>query len=334
MRFFTRRYLVIVLLFLPLGALVGAWAFFPRGIVSPVAIDAIPTPNALLSQVKGASTLDSYPPSSYFPTTSTPRFTDTLGISAHSYAVMDRDTKELLLAHNLTQERPIASVAKIMTAIVALEQYHTDTQLLVGIEASHTGEAFMGLSEGEVVTVEDLLYGLLLPSGNDAAEVLAAGLRPGDGTNAPDLVVRQRNHFIMQMNQTAEKIGMKDTYFFNPTGLDESTRSTSTFSTALDLLALSDYALSNPVFARIVATDHHTIYYQEGRHKAFDLYNILQFDRSYPGIRGIKPGVTGFAGETLASYIEKNNRRIILILLDSERTRDDAIAIYDFLLGK
>lgn len=291
------------------------------GVISPLADDYAKN-EAQYRFVFDKKTIDSYPPNEYFPKTLTPQFTDNLDVSAKAYAVMERKSGELLLAKGLNQERSIASVTKIMTAIVALEHASFETELIVSSAAATIGEAVMGLTPGEKVTVEELLYGLLLPSGNDAAETLAEGLIGG------------QTGFMLAMNQKARELGLADTYFFNPTGLDGTTPKTTSFSTCLDLLALANYALQNPRFAEIVSTRYKEFPYKEGKHKAFYLENILQLDQSFPGIKGIKPGVTDFARETLVSYAENGGKRVIVVLLSSDRSRDDAVKIYDYIFPK
>lgn len=267
-------------------------------------------------------TTQNYPPNHFFPPSLTPKFNDELNIAAKAYAVMDRQTGELLLARSITQELPIASLTKIMTAVVALEQADLNLELQVSSAAASIGEASMGLTPGESVTVEELLYGMMLPSGNDAAEVLAAGLGTG------------RDAFITSMNHKAQDLGMFDTYFYNPTGLDEETREKSNFSTTLDLLGLTNYALTNPKFAEIVASHYKEFPYVVDKHKAFYLGNILQLDWSYPGIKGVKPGVTDFAGETLVSYAENGGRQLILVLLGTPYSKDEAVKVYDYIFPK
>lgn len=267
------------------------------------------------------STTQNYPPNKYFPLYLQPKFTQTLDINAAAFAVMDRQNGELLLSKNLTKELPIASITKIMTALVALENGSLQTELKVSSAAASIGEAHMGLTSGEVLTVHELLYGLMLPSGNDAAEALAEGLGG-------------RTAFIISMNEKAKSLGLFDTYFFNPSGLDGETKETSSFSTCLDLLGLTNYALENQEFAQIVSTYYKDIPYKPGKHKAFFFYNILQLDRSYPGIKGVKPGNTDFAGETLVSYAENGGKQIIVVLLGATNSRDEVIKIYDYIFSK
>jgi len=277
---------------------------------------------SVFDKVRMEKTTDNYPPSNYFPVNVKALTEVDLELTAATYAVMDRDTRELLIARNHTSERQIASLTKVMTALVAMDKEKMDKMLVVPQVAAEVGEAEMGLSAGEQVQLEDLLYGLLMVSGNDAAETIARGTGRG------------RYWFIEEMNKKAYSIGLKDTYFVNPTGLDEETQEKSSFSTALDLLALVNYALTKPEFAEIVGTKYHEIYYKENYHKAFFLDNILSFDLTYPGIKGVKTGNTDFAGQTLISYVEHKGRRILVVLLGSSASRDDVVKIYKWVFGE
>lgn len=289
------------------------------GVISPLATEE---ETKEYKTVFDKKTTQNYPPNQHFPKNLEPSYIDELDIKASSYAVMDRGSNELLISKNLTQELPIASVTKIMTAIVSLENTDLDLELKVSSVAATLGEATMGLTAGEIVTVNELLYGMMLPSGNDAAETLAEGLQGG------------KSNFVLTMNKKALDLGLFDTYFFNTTGLDGDTREKTSFSTALDLLALTNYALSNSKFAEIVATNYIEFPYKEGQHKDFYLSNILQLNRSYPGIKGVKPGITDFAGETLVSYAENGRKQIIVVLLGTQNSKDEVVKIYDYIFGK
>lgn len=317
-------FIVSIILFLSAGFLFLSSSVLSNEsvIISPVVSDisaSNPFETDLFSKVKSQKTLDNYPPNSYFPKNTLPTDNHDLDIKAKSYAVMDRDTKELILGKNITTESQIASLTKVMTAVVALEKEKPDKEIVISKLASTVGEATIGLTYGESYTLTELLYGLLMVSGNDAAESIAASLGRG------------RNWFIGEMNKRAQDLGMYDTYFVNPTGLDGDTKEESTFSTSLDLLALTDYALNNKTFAEIVSTKYHTIDYKVNYHKAIYLENLISFDATYPGILGVKTGNTDFAGQTLISYAENNGRRIIVVILGSEGTRDDAIKIYKYI---
>lgn len=326
-----RRQIFLPITFLIFGVLsFSSFLFFVSAsklkgadeLVSPV-ISEPPIENlynlTIYEKVKQEKTTDNYPPNDYFPESLDPISAINLDLSSNSYAVMDRETNELLMAKNLTQEKQIASLTKIMTAILALEKEKLTKEIVISKQAAEIGEAFMGVSPGERYTLEELLYGLIMVSGNDAAESIAENLGRG------------RFWFIEEMNKKANSLGMKDTYFVNPTGLDEETADISSFSTALDLLALANYALDNKTFAQICATQEYFIPQKEDIHKGISLYSLLSFDKTYPGIKGIKTGNTTFANQTLVSYAEAYDRKILMVLLDSQATRDDAIKIYRYI---
>lgn len=332
----------IIEFLLPTGILFlffGIWLFFRNTIVSgnitllsPLGSSQQPLPSIppnldIINRKNTSDTLAQYP---HFPQTLTPMHDEALPIDVRAYAVMDRDTKEVLFAKNITHPYPIASVTKVMTTIVTLENAPLTLPVKISSAAASIGEATMGIDAGETYAASDLLYGAMLPSGNDAAESLAEGVGkynrkiPTDETDGGG----GRLWFLEAMNKKAQELGMFDTYFFNPTGLDEEAEENSSFSTVLDLLGLASYALENPTFTDIANTRRHVIPYKEGEHKGITLWNILQLSQSYDGIKGIKPGNSVFAKETLLSYAERNNRRIIVVLLGSTHTKDDVIAVY------
>lgn len=310
----------------------------PGDLLSPVATQRqiqVRSTDPLKQFTDSHRTTDAYPPSEIFPLTTTPASLLNKDISADAYAVMDVHTKTLLLGKNVTAEFPIASVTKVMTVLIALEHAPLDLSVTVSSAAASVGEASMGSSAGEQYTLRDLLYGAMLPSGNDAAEAIAEAVgkyvkhidqRETDGGGA-------RQWFINAMNQKAQTLGMYDTYFYNPSGLDEETADSSNFSTPLDLVALGTVAMKNPAFAAVAGTRYHHIPYQENAHKALYLENILQLSASYPGIVGIKPGVSIFAKETLLSYFKDANHELVAVVLGSWRTKDDVVALYKTIVG-
>lgn len=306
-------------------------------LLSPLGFSFVRKPqNPLYEKILSSKTTDgNYPTSIYFPINQNPIYEEDLRLSATSYAVMDRNNRELLYSKNLTEEASIASVVKIMTVILALDKAPLDLRIIVSQSAAKVGEASMGLTSREKLSLYDLLYGAILPSGNDAAETIAEGVGkylkgvPQDQTDGGGA----REGFITEMNKKAQSLGMLDTYFFNPTGLDGEDIKSSSFSTPLDLLALANYALTNSTFAEIVSTKSKVIPYRKDEHKAFYLYNILELDRSFSGIKGIKPGNSPFAKETLVSYAENTGKKIIVVLLGSTRTKDDVLKVYKKVFG-
>src|SRR3989344_2319253 len=187
-------------------------------------------------------------------------------ISGKAALVYDLTTQKTLFEKDPTARLPMASLTKITTAIVALENKKDDAYT-VSKEAL-VGEDSMGLSAGEVLTLEELLYGLMLPSGNDAAEVLAAHYPGG------------RERFIAAMNDKVKALGLSNTNFTNPSGLQGDGEQ---YTTAYDLMILTKYALENfSLFRKIVATANYEIPYSEN-HKAFYLENETNVLRGYEG---------------------------------------------------
>lgn len=235
------------------------------------------------------------------------------GISVLSY---DLSTNSLLYSKNINEKLPIASLTKIMTAIVTLENLKETNEITVGTQAARIGEDSMGLSAGEKLTVKDLLYGLFLNSGNDAAEALAAASPFG------------RSNFIHQMNKKAEDLGLTSTHFTNPSGLEGDGKQ---YSTAHDLLVIARYALKFPEIAKVVKTYEYHIPYTQN-HKAFDLYNETNLLTSYPGVKGIKTGFTDEAGLCLITYLDYGGHHIIAVLLNSPSRRESMKELLDYSL--
>ena len=226
-------------------------------------------------------------------------------LSAESYVLMDADSGRVLLSQNETQEKSIASTTKIMTALVAIENSRlSDT---VTVKKSHLKEgSSMYLTEGEVVTMEALLYGLLLPSGNDAAECIADHC--GD-----------RKAFVEKMNEKAEALGMTHSSFKNPSGLDEDGH----YSCALDMARLAAYAMQNPTFARICATTTATV-----GERVMGNHNKLL--GTVEGCIGLKNGFTDDAGRTLVTCCEREGLRLIAVTLHDSYDKVDHGALYDY----
>lgn len=242
-------------------------------------------------------------------------------VRAKAAVVVDFKTDKIILAKNLHQKLPIASLTKIMTAIMVLEYADLEQEVVVSAKAAHVGEAFMGLEAGEKLKLIDLLYGLLLPSGNDAAEVMAEGLA---GRNEV---------FVYLMNKKAAELGLEKTEFVNPTGLDEDEGKVSQ-STAYGLAILSHYAWTNfEKFREIVGTKEWEIP-KTSEHKSYYLENALGLDETYPGMKGIKPGNTWEAGYCLLGLAEKDGREILVVLLDSPSPKNEVVELFDWAFGK
>jgi D-alanyl-D-alanine carboxypeptidase (penicillin-binding protein 5/6) len=237
-------------------------------------------------------------------------------ITAHAAIAYDLTTNKFLYQKNPRKRLPMASLTKIMTAVVALKNGNMNDELKVSPEAAAIGENSMGLSAGERYSLEELLYGLILHSGNDAAETIARESKFG------------RENFIYLMNKQAESLGLSDTRFTNPSGLEGDGDQ---YSTAHDLLVMTKYALENPAFAKIASTVEYEIPYTH-KNKYLYLFNETNLLTSYPGVKGVKTGYTHEAGLCLVTYLEYGGHKIIAVLLNSERRREDMKNLLDYSL--
>ncbi len=235
-------------------------------------------------------------------------------IDGKSAILYDLTTREILYSKNPTERLPMASLTKIMTAIIALENQRKDNKYLVKPE-DLVGEDSMGLSSGEVMPLSGLLYGLVLHSGNDAAETLASAYPTG------------RTGFIGAMNEKVNALGLSDTNFTNPTGLEGDGNQ---YSTAYDLLVITDFALNNfPLFDQVVSTFDYNIA-ATSTHKAYYLENETNLLTSYPGVKGVKTGYTPDSGLCLVTYLDYGGHKIIGVLLGSDNRIKDMKDLLDY----
>ncbi len=237
-------------------------------------------------------------------------------ITAKSVLLYDLSSEKTIFERNARQKLPMASLTKIMTAIITIENPLSSDRYVVP-KAALVGENSMGLTEGEILSQRDLLYGLLLPSGNDAAEVLAANYPGG------------REKFIEAMNQKAKSLGLTDTNFTNPSGLEGDGNQ---HTTAYDLLVITRYAIDTyPEFVEIVSSAEWNIPASRD-HKAYYLANDTNLITSYPGVKGVKTGFTNEAGMCLITYLDYEGHRIIGILLNSDDRRQEMKDLLDYSL--
>ncbi len=242
------------------------------------------------------------------------------GLDAQAAVLVDMDRREVLYVKNHHTPRAMASTAKIVTAIVALE--HAPLNTIIEVDAAvvagmRPDANRMGLQAGERLTLEALLYGLMLDSGNDAAEVIARG------------VFGDRARFIRLMNDLVTTLGLQNTHFANPSGLDDPAQ----HSSAYDLAVLATYALQNPTFREIVGTRRKVIHAsrEAGRaHGWFGPTNLNRLVGSYPGAFGVKPGWTGDAGYTLVAAAERGGRSLLVVVLGSRGHFTDAERLLNY----
>ena len=227
-----------------------------------------------------------------------------MAVSAdHAYGV-DAVTGRVLFSRNAGQRALIASTTKIMTALVVCEQCNVLSQMRIPKEAVGIEGSSMYLKEGEVLTLQELLYGLMLSSGNDAAVALAIFC----GGNVPG--------FVELMNDKARLLGLKNTHFANPNGLDAPDH----YSTAEDLACLAAYAMENPVFRKTVSTRSVTV---GQRH----LTNHNKLLWRLEGADGVKTGFTKAAGRILVSSASRMGRRVICVTMNDPDDWNDHCAL-------
>jgi D-alanyl-D-alanine carboxypeptidase (penicillin-binding protein 5/6) len=229
-------------------------------------------------------------------------------VSAASAVLLDAGSGRVLYAKDQDQPRAIASITKLMTALVAAE-YFDDWSQAITIKQEWTGieGTSLYLEAGEELRVETLLYGLLLHSGNDGAMALA-------GAAAGDI-----DTFVAWMNQRAADLGMTGTHFSDPSGLGDEDH----YSTALDMARLGAAVLENDRLAQIVATRSITL---EGR----SLTNHNKLLWQYPGCTGMKTGYTRQAGRTLVSSAEKDGQTLVCVTLNDPNDWADHAALLDY----
>jgi len=220
-------------------------------------------------------------------------------LSAQAALAVDLDAGLTLYEKNPEKALLPASTTKIMTALVAMDYYPTDTIIKVG-RVSVEGQK-MGLVQGEEISVLDLLYGLLIYSANDAAEELAVNYPGG------------RDVFILAMNIKATQLHLDATSFSNPSGLDGNGH----HSTARDLIRVAEVAMKRPLFREMVAIKEKNVASIDGKIK-HKLVNINQLLGKVDGVLGVKTGWTENARENLVTYIERDGKRIMIVLLSSQ----------------
>jgi D-alanyl-D-alanine carboxypeptidase len=233
--------------------------------------------------------------------------TDAPGVSASAAVLMEQESGRVLFGLQEDTPLPIASITKIMTGLLAAEGCRPEEEVVIRPEWLGVEGSSMGLRAGETVTVLDLLYGLLLTSGNDAANALACHMA-GD----PD-------SFARLMNRRAAELGMANTRFLNPHGLSREGHR----STALDMARLTRAAMENELFARIVGT-------QTARICGKDLRNHNRLLWDYPGTVGVKTGYTESSGRTLVSCAVREGMTLICVTLNDPADWQDHKALLDW----
>lgn len=247
------------------------------------------------------------------PTATAPEPDDLPFLSAEYVAAIEGSCGALIFGRNENGRFPPASLTKLMTAAVATDQADVDKLIVSDVDGAalnaETGSSVMGLTPGMELTLLDLLYGLLLPSGNDAAIAIAKGI---SGTEEA---------FVELMNQKAESLALKNTHFTNAHGLYEE----GLYSSAYDMAILARYAMENPDLRRIVST----VSWQP-RWELGEVWNGNAFLTQYEGADGVKIGFTEQSKQTIVASATRDGRRIIASLMSSEDRYTDAERLLDW----
>ena len=229
---------------------------------------------------------------------------------AKAFALYCPQTNTFLAGNNIDIKLPMASTTKIITALVAIERLNLDEYITVSKEAVGIEGSSIYLQEGDILTVKDLVYSVLLQSANDASVVLA--LKIGGSVEA----------FAEIMNERAREIGAFSTHFDNPHGLDSATH----YTTAKDLSLIASEALKNEIFKSISSTHKYSFSIGD---KTRTLVNHNKLLRNYDGCIGVKTGYTKKCGRCLVSAAEKNGVRLIAVTLDDPNDWSDHTALLD-----
>jgi len=234
-------------------------------------------------------------------------------ISALAAVLMDRESGRILWERNPDQKLPMASTTKIMTALLALELGHETDLIVVSEKAANTEGSSIWLEEGEEKTLEELLYGLMLLSGNDAAVAIA------------EHIAGSVEAFARLMNIKARALGAHNTHFTNPHGLPDDNH----YTTARDLALITRHALMNERFREIIATPEYTISWP-GHPWDRIMVNQNRLLEEYPGADGVKTGWTRKAGRCFVGSATREGWQLLVVVLNAQQMWEDAMALLDY----
>lgn len=290
----VKNYIVLFLLVLFLGTLLFDKFIKVQnenGQIINSPISSLPAEYPLINRVLGTNTSD------------TERLIFSPDVTAHAAVAMDSDSKVILFSKNINLRFSPASTTKIMTALTGLDYYKLND--ILTIRTDNVEPVVVGFKLGEQVTFESLLYGMLLPSGNDAALAIAQNYPGG------------QEAFVEKMNQKAKDFHLINTIFFDPIGLMDN----SDHTTVLELARLASIAIQNETFSKIVSTKYRIISNIDGS-RTYSLTNLNQL-LGTNGVNGIKTGYTDEAGGVLVtSKVEKGHTIIIVVMKSQDRFLD------------
>ncbi|MBI4319036.1 MAG: D-alanyl-D-alanine carboxypeptidase [Chloroflexi bacterium] len=231
--------------------------------------------------------------------------------NAQAVSILDGGTGKLMYGRNAHRRMAPASLTKIVTAIVALEKGRLGDVVKVKVNGyAMPGSSIMGIVPGEELTLEDLLYGLMLPSGNDAALAIAQYI---GGTE---------ERFVEMMNEKVAELGLKNTHFVNPHGLDGDDH----YSSPYDIAMLGRYGMRNPAFARMVGT---VTYVTKGK-TPHQLLNGNRLLGQYAGANGVKTGFTENSGQSFVASVNRDGRAVFVGLIKSNDRLRDAKLLFEY----
>ncbi|MBR2579441.1 MAG: D-alanyl-D-alanine carboxypeptidase, partial [Clostridia bacterium] len=238
-----------------------------------------------------------------------------MDISAKSAILICADSGSVIFAKNESEPLPMASTTKIMTSLLALENIEAfgDKEIEITDEMVRVEGTSMGLAAGNTVNLETLVQGMMMVSGNDAANAAAIAVAGSSET------------FVDKMNEKAKLIGMKDTLFCTPSGLDKDDH----HSTAYDMAILGAYAMENENFSKIVSQKSMKVHFVNPN-KYITMKNHNKLLRLYDGCIGIKTGFTKAAGRCLVSCAQKNGAKLICVTLNAPNDWDDHTKLFDY----
>lgn len=242
-----------------------------------------------------------------------PSFVEPGTLSANTAIAIDIDSQAVLFKKNADQRVPIASITKLMTAAVILDENNPDDIVTVSANAASTPGSRMGLSTGEQISVAQLLHGLLIESGNDAAIALA------------EYNAGSTSAFVEKMNAKTKELGLNNTRYVNPTGLD----SESAYSSARDVALLASHLVEDPNIHAIAQLKELEITSQSGQVHKLKSTNILLGEL---GIKGLKTGTTSLAGECLVSFAKSpSGHDIVTVILGSKSRFSDTRTLVEWI---
>ena len=240
-------------------------------------------------------------------------YSSALNVSGKSAILIEADSGEVVYEKNADLRLPMASTTKIMTGIIAIENNNLNDIVKIPLVSVGIEGSSIYLKEGESLTVRQLLEALLLESANDASVALAH-------KTAGDV-----SHFAELMNEKATELGLENTHFTNPHGLDDKEH----YTTASDLATITKYAMQNPVFAEIVSTKKSTIPLNDGEGTRV-LINHNKLLRSYKGANGVKTGYTKRCGRCFVSSAEVDGVKLICVTLNAPNDWHDHTILLDY----